>query len=148
MEGKLWIFVTAVGLGISAIVISGCAEEYRTDLVKSGVLSLEKHSMGQVYIAWTNAYEDGDDFVITGALGRRGRVGGAIKVHVDITILSPDGTILGEARSTDVYVSRRITGSRYLKIERFEVRFPSIPPQGSSVHVISHSGRHDDTIKS
>jgi len=148
MKRKLWIIAIGVGLGMLAVVISGCTEPYRTDLVKSSVLNIEQQRTGKVYIAWSDAYKEDGGFVITGVLRRRDHVGGPIKTHVDITILSPDGTILDEARSSDVYVSRRITGRSYLSFERFKVRFPSIPAQGSSVRVVSHSGRHDDTTKS
>ena len=100
MKRKLCIVAIGVGLGILAVVISGCAEEYRTDLVKSGVLSIDHQRTGKVYIAWSDAYKEDSGFVITGVLRRRDRVGGPIKTHVDITILSPDGTILHEARSS------------------------------------------------
>jgi hypothetical protein len=129
-------------------VISGCTTVDRSDLVKSGILNIEQERTGKVYIAWSDAYEEGDGFVITGVLRRRDRVGMPIKTHVDVTILSPDGTVLDEARSSDVYVSRRIIGRSHQSFERFKVRFPSVPPQGSLVRVVSHSGQHDDTTGS
>ena len=129
------------------VVISGCTAG-RRDLVKSGILNIEQQEKGKVYIAWSDAYEEEDGFVITGVLRRRDHVGVPIKTHVDITILSPDGTVLDEARSSDIYVSRRITGRSYLSFKRFKVRFPSIPAPGSLVRVVSHSGQHDDATKS
>ena len=126
------------------VVISGCTAVSRTDLVKSGVINIERQRTGKVYIAWSDAYEDGDGFVVTGVLRRHDRLGGPIKTHVDITILSPDGTVLDKARSSDVHVSRRISGRGY-PFDRFKVRFPSIPAQGSVVRVVGHSGQHDDT---
>jgi hypothetical protein len=148
MKRKLFIIATRVGLGILAVVISGCTGAYRTDLVESGVFNIEQQRTGKVYIAWSDAYKENGGFVITGVLRRRDHVGGPIKAHVDITVLSSDGTILNEARSSDVYVSRRITGRSYLSFERFKVRFPNIPPKGSSIRLVSHSGRHNDTTKS
>ncbi len=109
------------------------------------MISLEQCNTGKVYIAWSGAYEQEDGFVITGVLRRRDHVGMPIRTHVDVTVLSPDGTILDEARSSDVYVARRITGRSYLSFERFKVHFPNIPATGSSVRVVSHSGRHNDT---
>ena len=85
--------------------------------------------------------------MISGVLRRRDSVGAAIRTHVDVTVLSPDGTTLDEARSSDAYVSRRITGRSYLSFERFKVRYPNIPAMGSSVRVVSHSSRHDETTR-
>ena len=143
MTKKVLSLVIATVFGILTIIISGCAAN-RVDLVDTGKLSLEQHNTGKVYIAWSGAYEQDDGFVISGVLRRRDSVGAAIRTHVDVTVLSPDGTIVDEARSSDVYVARRITGRSYLSFERFKVRFPDIPATGSSVRLVSHSGRHND----
>ncbi|MHC5060257.1 MAG: hypothetical protein ACYTFK_04130 [Planctomycetota bacterium] len=141
MKNKLLSLVVAIVLGLAAFVIPGCAGD-RKDLVDSGVLSLENHAPGKVYIAWNDAYEDGDGFVITGVLRRLDQLGGPIRTHVDVTVLSPDGTVLDEARSSDMYVSRRITGRSYLSFKRFRVPLAEVPPKGSKVRVVTHSGSH------
>ena len=64
----LVIFVLPFGF------LNGCATD-RVDLVDSGVLTLEKQATRKVYIAWSDAYEDGDGFVVTGVLRRRDTVG-------------------------------------------------------------------------
>ncbi|MHC4244219.1 MAG: hypothetical protein ACYS3N_01925 [Planctomycetota bacterium] len=145
MKKKILSLVITTVFGILTIIVPSCVAN-RVNLVDSGVLSLEQHRTGKVYIAWSGAYEQDDGFVITGVLRRRDRVGMAIRAHVDVTVLSPDGIILDEARSSDVYVARRITGRSYLSFERFKVRFPNIPAMGSSVRLVSHSGRHDETM--
>ncbi len=134
----------ATVFSLLTIVISGCAMD-RVDLVDSGVLSLENHTTGKIYIAWSDAYEDGDGFVITGVLRRRDHLGGPIRTHVDITVLSPDGTVLNDARSSDIYVSRRITGRSYLSFKRFRVHLAGIPAEGSKVRIVTHSGSHEKT---
>ena len=131
---KVLSLVIAMVFGTLTIIISGCATD-RVDLVDAGVLSLEQHTTGKVYIAWSDAYKDGDGFVVTGVLRRRDTVGLPIKAHVDIAILSPDGTIIDESRSSDVYVPRRIIG-RGQSLKRFRVRFSNIPPQGSLVRLV------------
>jgi hypothetical protein len=141
MKKKVLSLVIATVFSLLTFLLPGCAMN-RVDLVDTGKLSLEQHRTGKVYIAWSGAYEQDDSFVISGVLRRRDSVGTAIRTHVDVTVLSPDGTILDEARSSDVYVARRITGRSYLSFERFKVRFPDIPATGSSVRVVSHSGRH------
>ena len=138
MEKKVLSLVIAMVFGILTIVISGCATD-RVDLVDSGVLSLEQHTTGKVYIVWSDAYEDGDGFVVTGVLRRRDTVGLPIKVYVDVTILSPDGKVLDEGRSSDIYVPRRII-DRAQSLRRFRVRFPSIPAEGSKVSIVTYSG--------
>ena len=135
---KLLSLVIATVFSLLAIVISGCATD-RVDLVDTGVLSLEQHTTGKVYIAWSDAYEDGDGFVVSGVVRRRDTVGLPIKVHVDVTILSPDGKVLDEGRSSDIYVPRRIVG-RGQSLKRFSVRFGSIPAEGSKVSIVTRSG--------
>ena len=138
MKKKLLSLVIATVFSLLAIVISGCATD-RVDLVDTGVLSLEQHTTGKVYIAWSDAYEDGDGFVVSGVVRRRDTAGQPIKVHVDVTILSPDGKVLDEGRSSDIYVPRRIVG-RGQSLKRFRVRFPSIPAEGSKVSIVTCSG--------
>ena len=70
MKKKVLSLVIATVFSSLTIVISGCATD-RVDLVDTGVLSLEQHTTGKVYIAWSDAYEDGDGFVVTGVLRRR-----------------------------------------------------------------------------
>lgn len=129
-----------MALGMLTVIISGCATD-RVDLVDSGILSLEQHTTGKVYIAWSDAYEDGDGFIVTGVLRRRDTVGNPIKVHVDITIISPDGKVLDEGRSSDIYVPRRIVG-RGQAFKRFKVRFSNIPAEGSKASIAVNSGQY------
>ncbi len=137
------INITIVTLLLFVVSSSSCVAANRTDLVKSGVVTIEQQRTGKAYIAWSSAYKEKGDLVVTGVLRRRDHVGGPIKTHVDVTIVSPDGTVLDEARSSGIYVSRRITGRGYLSFERFKIRIPGVPAKGSLVRLISHSGRHD-----
>jgi hypothetical protein len=142
------INVTVITLLLLVVISLSCTAANRTDLVKCGVLTIEQKRTGKAYIVWSSAYKEKDGLVITGVLRRRDHVGLPIKTHVDVTIVSPEGTVLDEARSSDVYVSRRIIGRDYLSFERFKIRIPSVPAQGSLVRLISHSGQHDYTTKS
>jgi hypothetical protein len=132
----LWVAV-ATWLGVLTTVISSCTTN-RVDLVKSGVLTLEKQAAGKVYIAWSDAYEQAGELLISGVLMRHDHVGMPIKTHVDATIVSPDGRTLDTACSKAIYVPRRITG-RGQSLKRFNIRFPHVPPQGSSVRLECHS---------
>ena len=90
LENIVLKMVAVMVLGMLTVVISGCATN-RVDIIDAGVLSLDQHAAGKVYIAWSDAYEDGDGFVVNGVLRRRDTVGLPIKAYVDITIQSPDG---------------------------------------------------------
>ena len=103
------------------------------------MLTLEKQTSGKVYIAWCDAYKNEEGITVTGVLRRRDHIGLPIKKHVDVTILSPEGTILDEARSPDLYIPKRIIG-RFEKLQRFTVRFPNVSPQGSVLRVITSNG--------
>ena len=144
MKRAVFTSVIGVGLVMLAIFVPGCAKN-RINLVDSGALTLEKQVSGKVYIAWCDAYKDEKGIAVTGVLRRRDHVGIPIKKHVDVTILSPEGTVLDEARSPDYYIPRNIIG-RFQSFKRFKVRFPNVPPQGSLIRVVARSSRHDDRL--
>jgi len=143
VDTKRSVVRIVIFLAVTPALISGCATD-RVDLVDSGVLTLEQHSTGKVFIAWSSAYEDGDGFVVAGVLMRHDHVGLPVRAHVDAAILSPDGRVLDESRTPDIYVPPHVTG-RAQKLRRFKVRFTNVPPQGSSVRLVCHSALHDDT---
>ncbi len=130
------------------VVGSGCMVADRTDIVKSGIVTIEHQRTGKAYIAWSSAYEEKGGLVITGVLRRHDHVGKPIKTHVDVTIVSADGTVLKKIRSSGVKVSKRIAGRGYQSFERFKIRIPSVPAKGSLIRLVSHSGKHDDAKKS
>jgi len=61
MKKKVLSLIITTVFGILTIIISGCATN-RIDLVDTGMLSLEQHNTGKVYIAWSGAYEQDDGF--------------------------------------------------------------------------------------
>jgi hypothetical protein len=134
---KRTIFATVIGTSLIMLVMffSGCADN-RVNLVDSGKLTLEQQASGKVYIAWCDAYKNEEGIIVTGVLRRRDHVGLPIKKHVDVTILSPEGTVLNERSSPDYYIPRDITG-RFESFQRFRVSFPNVPPQGSLVRIVT-----------
>ena len=142
IKRRITEITVAMLLIVVASLVSGCAAN-RVDLVDAGVVTIEKQAAGKVYVAWSRAHECEDGFIITGVLRRSDRVGSPIKAHVDVTILSPDGHVIDTARSNEVYVPRRRTG-RGQSMQRFRVQLPDIPPRGSTVRMVSHSGLHND----
>ncbi len=144
MKRAVFDSVIGVGFVMLAIFLSGCAEN-RINLMDSGLLTLEKQASGKVYIAWCDAYKDEKGIVVTGVLRRRDHIGLPIKKHVDVTILTPEGTVLDEARSPDYYIPRDVIG-KFERFQRFQVCFPNVPPQGSLIRVVARSGRYDDRL--
>jgi hypothetical protein len=142
MESKFWTIALGIGFGTLTATISGCATN-RIDLADKGIVSVETVPSKRVNILWTDVYQDGEDILVYGVVQRLSHTSYPIKTHVDITILSPDGMVLQEARTPDIYVPRRIPG-KGISWERFQVRFPDIPPQGSRVNMVVHGGKHED----
>jgi hypothetical protein len=141
MQKRLSAVVVTLGFSVLPVVISGCATN-RTDPVDKGIVSVETVPSRKVNILRTDVYKDSEGFVVYGVVQRLSDTSYPIKTHVDITILSRDGTVLQEARTSDIYVPRRIPG-KGISWERFQIRFPHIPPQGSKVNMIVHGGRHN-----
>ena len=138
------INIAVVSLLIVVVGISSsCSAANRTNLVKSGVVNIEKERTGKAYIAWSSAYEENGELVIIGSLRRSDRVGSSIKTHVDVEIVSANGTVQSKARSSAIAVSKRIKGRSYQGFERFEIRMAGVPAKGSVIRLVSHSGRHD-----
>lgn len=143
MNKKFLIFVIGIALGVLMAFIPGCATN-RIDLVDKGLVSVETVPSKRVNILWTDVYQDGNDMVVYGVVQRRSYTSYPLKTHVDIAVLSPEGTVLQETRTQDIYVPRRIPG-KGINWKRFEVRFPSIPAEGSKVSIVTHSDSHNNT---
>ena len=146
MRNRISIVAVTVVVGILATGLSGCAAN-RVDLVESGAVALRNEATGKVQVAWSDAYKENNGFTVTGVLRRRDTVGSALKAHTDVTIVSPEGEVVAQARSRDIYVPRRIAGRSYLSRKRFRVHFPQMPPTGSKITVVACSRAHDDTTR-
>ena len=107
--------------------------------MKSGRVALQKQTTGKVRIAWCDAYEDDDGFLVSGVLRRYDTVGMPIKARVDIAVIAPDGRTVDEACSSVISVPRRMVG-RYNSFNRFKVRFSKMPPDGSLIRLVAVSG--------
>ncbi|MBW8035977.1 MAG: hypothetical protein FVQ79_10180 [Planctomycetes bacterium] len=138
------IYIAVLTLVLLVVFLSGCIATNRTDLVKNGTVTIARQKTGKAYISSSSAYEENGELVITGILRRRDHVGGPIKTHVDVAIVSAGGTVASEVRSSDIAVSRRIAGRGYLSSERFTIRISDVPAKGSIVRLVSHSGSHTE----
>ncbi len=117
------------------VLCGSCHAKNRTGMNGLGLMSLEQQdSQKKVNIVWSNAHKDGEDLVVSGALMRRALTSYPIWRHVEVSLLAPDGTILQEARTSDIKVPRRVPG-RGFNTKRFELRFPTLAPRGSSIRI-------------
>ena len=137
------LVVVTIGMCLCMLVttIPGCATN-RVSLVDQGIVSIKTVPSERVRILWADVYEDGKDAVVCGNVRRLSYTNYPMKVHVAVTVSSPDGTILQEARTPDIYVPGHRPG-KTVDWKHFEVRFPDIP-QDSKVSVIVHSSLHED----
>ncbi len=142
MRKDLSAITVALSCGMFVSIISGCSTN-RVSLVDQGIVTVKTVPSEKVSILWADVYRDGKDVVVYGVVQRRSYTNYPMKRHVDVTISSPDGTILQEARTPDIYVPSHRPG-KTVDWKRFEVRFPDIP-QDSKVQMVVHSRRHDDT---
>jgi hypothetical protein len=133
------VSVAACGLGLLLLLVglSGCGGG-QTGLVDAGKIHLESHAQGKVYVAWSDAHEEEGGFVVTGVLRRQDTVGPPIKATVEVEIVSPCGSILDQAQSDHLYVPHRKV-NKVQGFERFRVRFPKMPPEGSSVRIVART---------
>lgn len=118
--------------GVLGVALGGCASQ-RTDLLKQGLVSLEP-TVSKSFSHSPDVFEQDGELVVSGKLDRSEAPKGA---HVDVWVISPDGTTLYEA---SVESRRpRIGGPRgglgTNSPSTYSARFPALPPQGSVVHV-------------
>ena len=132
--------LSLIAIGVLTTIISGCVTN-RVSLVDQDIVSVEKQGNETIEILWTDVYQDGEDTVVYGVIRRRSHTSYPIKTHVDVAIVSPDGTMRQEARTPDFYVARRVPG-KGIDWTRFNVRFPGMLTQGSKVNMIVHGGSH------
>ena len=135
MNNKSSNIAIAAALSILAIVISGCSS--RNSLVEQGIASVETKPSKNVEILWTDVYKDGEDIIVYGVVRRRSHTSYPLKTHVDAAILTPDGKVLREAHTPDIYVPRFVP-DKGINFKRFEVRFPDVPGN-FSVQAAAHS---------
>lgn len=123
-----------------SILLAGCAST-RTDLVKSGYLSLQP-TLTAALSHSPDIYERDGGLVVDGWLDASEVTKGG---HVDIQVIGPDGEIVYDAAvnyrqpslltPTGPRGSQRGPRSQADSHATYSVRFPGLPPEGSVVRV-------------
>ena len=132
----------SISVVMLAGVLTGCATA-PTDLHRSGRVQVEHIAEGKVRISGLGVHEKDGGIEVCGVLRRIGRSALAIKAHVDITVLNPEGTILIQARSKSKYIYRRRIGAGTRSHKRFAVFLEVSPPKDSVIQIVVHSQEHD-----
>lgn len=136
--------LSVIVINVLVAVISGCvANQY--SLADKGLVSVEKKDSEKVEILWTDVYQKDGQTWAYGALKQRGYHTYAVQTHVDIQILSENGSVQYETFSDDIYVPRHRTG-KGPDIARFKAKLNGDIPKGSKVTMKVHSGKHDTTV--
>lgn len=137
----------------SLACLTGCASS-RTDLVKSGYLSLQPTLTASLARA-PRVYEHDGALVVEGQLDSSETTKGG---HVDVQVDGPDGTVVYNASvnfrrppmltATGPRGTRSGSRSRADSHASYSVRFPGLPPTGSVVRVkFDPQAHHQDGSK-
>ena len=133
MRSAFVVIMALMACGLLSGSVLGCRSNGGS-LAEAGILRLEKQHAGKIYIVWSDAYRQKKGFKVTGVIKRRDRVGTPVKTRVNVSVLGPDGTLIAERHSQDIYVPRCIIGKGQSP-KRFSIHFTETPPPGSLIRV-------------
>jgi len=129
-----------VFFGALSLVFYGCSSNHLS--LSEQDIFVQKQNSEKVEILWVDVYCAGDGAWISGVLKQQHFGTAAICVHVDVQVLSPDGSVLYESASKDIRVPRDRIG-KGIDWKRFHVRLPEKPTEGSRISMTVHPGhRH------
>lgn len=120
--------------GLLPLFIAGCSVG-RTYLDKNGSVRVEREVPETVRLPKLEIYEEDGQMVVYGLAGRSMAATESIVGHVDIIVTGPDAAVIYTASTK--HFPRRLPMKKSRE-SNFSVRFPSVPPQGSTVRVIYH----------
>jgi hypothetical protein len=128
-------------VGVLTMVIFGCVTN-RVNLSDEGLVSVEKQDGEKIKILWTDIYQKDGQTWAYGVLEQRGYHPSAIKTHVDIQVLSKEGSVYYETFSEDVYVPplRARKGPNWI---RFRTPLAGKISEGVKISMAVHSGIHE-----
>ncbi len=134
---KTKLFYKIITMLVVFITFSGCVTFKRTDLVKEGVVSVNRISTKQADISTIHLHKSKNKTEISVFVNFRGAYRRFSHGHVDITVYAPDKSVL----------NKTITGSRYIHARRgvrgainFRARIPGDVPDGSTIQAVYHKG--------
>jgi len=121
----------AVAILLSSIIVTGCATN-RINLANTDQIDVVKISSRSANITKLAVYSNDSGISVSGELRKRIPSRGRIYGHVDVDILSPDGTVLFTTTSNYRRQNRKSHSSN------FTIGIPLVLEHGSAVHVTHH----------
>ncbi len=141
------IIITFV-IFFAGIVLSGCSFS-KMNLTGNGAYTIERvNTSDRISIRSVKVYQDDGDTVVSGKVKLNKNLFQPKQGHVDIAVISPDGTVLDTA--SVFYNPRRLTRRMQLKANNgsyFTARFPGPLPQGSIVRLAPHNSIEETVDK-
>ena len=126
--------------GVAAAILTasavGCASS-RVDLSREGVVQVTVADCHPVVIS-AKVEQDGDETVVSGTIRRRSPMTPG-RIHIDVTITTPNGEVIGAATALAYPRSIPYRGNR---AHHFTLWFPFVPPRGSVVHLVCDADLH------
>jgi hypothetical protein len=134
MKIRLSAVIGWLCVSVLAAWCSGCAGTGNATKI-----SMETRASGPAYVAWSDARPDKDGFLVSGVVRRSDLAGPPVKVTVAVEVVSASGVILDRAQADAVSVPHRMV-NHVQGFERFSVRLPHVPPEGSSLRIVALNG--------
>ncbi len=131
MRTPAWTVWGCLGALLSLGLVSGCT-------IRGGMY-VETPAADPVYVAWSETRPDAEGLWVTGVVRRSDRVGSPIPVTVSVEVVSPSGAIADAVQSDRLDVPCRRT-DRVQSFQRFTVRLPRRPQDGSSLRITPRCG--------
>ena len=120
-----------------SLTVVGCSSS-RVSLVDTGAVNLDIVDTQPVTVKRADIVQDGATVIVSGVVERERQRAYNLAGHVDLTITSPNGTVLLEEPIR--FQSRRLT--RHMWEGRFSHRLDFVPPQDSTFRLAHHTGGH------
>jgi hypothetical protein len=110
------------------------------------LVPVERIQSRQGQIVTAHATADHDGLRVSGLVGRVPLVEQPYGSHVDVIVVGPHGETVAAASANYLprTIGRRVRGG--FRRSHYSVRFPSLPPDGSTVQVRFHAARKTDCV--
>ena len=140
--------IITFGIFFAGIVLSGCSFS-NMNLTDHAAYTIERVNISdRISIRSAKVYQDDGDTVVSGKVKLNKNLFQSKQGHVDIAVISSDGTVLDTA--SVFYNPRRRTRRMQLKANTgssFTARFPGLLPQGSIVRLVPHNSIKETAYK-
>ena len=122
---------------IMVSTVFGCATR-GINISKNGTVTIQRVASEKVFVPWADAYQDGNDLVINGAVQQQYcEAPNFLKVYINVTITNTRGQLLKQARTEDMDVSSN-RPCRAINWTHFKLTVPMVVPKGVIIKLAVH----------